>query len=146
MKQKNITDAQVLAQLKSRKVRLQIELERVNIAIKAFERVKEIDPLDAIVYEIDELQDSTGIQNDLAVAILMYNPAMTAEKKILYALDNIKSGTAEDISDYIIRVDGHIKNTNKVYNRITYVASRMYKAGRLEVEKQGNKNIYKKNG
>jgi hypothetical protein len=140
---KDVTDAQVLTQLKRRKVKLQLELERVEIAIRAFETNITIDLLDAAVYEVEEQTDTTIIQDDLAMSILMYNPRLTAEKKIEYALSKIGSADADQISSYLVRIDGHVKNADRFYNNITYVASRMYKAGKLSAEKVGKRNVYR---
>ncbi|MES2428609.1 MAG: hypothetical protein V4560_16625 [Bacteroidota bacterium] len=141
---KDITDAQVLAQLRTRKLRLQLELERVNIAIRAFENIKDIDPLDAIVFELeDPLSDNFGVDDTLAKSILMYNPKMSMEKKILYVLEEIGNGDAHAITEYLLKVDGHIKDTVKLFNSVTYSASRMYKTGKLNVSKEGKKNVYK---
>jgi hypothetical protein len=50
----------------------------------------------------------------------MYNPKDTAEKKIMSILDKIGSGTASDTVAFLLRVDGYIKDTSRVYSRITY--------------------------
>lgn len=142
-KPKDITDAQVLAQLKVRRLRLKAELERVEMAIRAFEDIKDIDPLDMAIYEAEDLESPSTIQEDLAVSILMYNPKMSAEKKILYVLGRIgKPSTAQEITEYLVKVDGHIKHVELVFNNITYVASRMYKSGKLLANRVGKKNLY----
>lgn len=142
-KLKDISDTQVLAQLRSRKLRLQLELERVDIAIRAFENIKDIDPLDAAIYELDEAESVISVQDELATAILLYNPKMTAEKKIEYALKQIGTGNTHEITEYLLRVDGHVTDVTRLFNNVTFVASRMYRAGRLGVDKVGNKNRYK---
>jgi len=143
VKIRDITDTQVLKQLRTRRVRLQMELERVNLAIKAFEDIKDIDPLDAVLYDLDEEDLNVAKEVDLAEAILMYNPKMTAEKKIEYALRQLKTAEANEIAEYLLKVDGHIKDATKFFNNITYVASRMYKIGKLGADKAGKKNRYK---
>lgn len=140
---KSISDSQVLVQLRLRKLRLQLELERVDAAIRAFENIKDIDPLDAVLYS-DEIEiDTTPIQDEMARAILLYNPKMTAEKKIEFALKAIESGDTHDITEYILRVDGHIKDTTRLFNNITFVASRMLNSGKLVAEKFGKRNVFK---
>lgn len=135
-----LTDAQVLAQLKMRRVQLKIQLERVEIAIKAFEKVGEIEYLDALPYLID---GEIEIDEELSKAMLMYNPKASVNKKIVYILSKIGEGDANDIAEYLLRIDGHIKNIDRVYNRITYVASRMYRTGVIDAVKRGKKNVYK---
>jgi len=136
-----LTDAQVLAQLKVRRVKLKMELERVEIAIKAFENIdmEQVNMLDALPYMVEDIT----IDDDFANAVLMYNPNDTAERKILYVLDKIGSGTASDIVAYLFRVDGHIKDTERIYKRVTYVASRMFKSGKITAEQISRKNHYK---
>lgn len=139
-----LTDAQVLAQLKMRRVRLKIELERVELAIKAFEDVKEVEELDALPYliEYEELPIDT---DEINVAKLMYNPRMSREKKVLYVLSKIGQGDVAAISNYLMRIDNttHPKAADKIFERITWVASRMYKAKKIGAIKQGKRNIYK---
>ncbi|WP_426585289.1 hypothetical protein [Mucilaginibacter sp. R-33] len=134
-----LTDEQVLAQLKVRRVKLKMELERVEIAIKAFENIGEINVLDAMPYMMDDLE----VDEDLLISTLMYNPKMSAEKKVLFALSKIGKGDATDITEYILRVDGHIRDTKRAFERITYVSSRMFKAGKITAEREGKKNVYK---
>ncbi|MGZ3874403.1 MAG: hypothetical protein ACXVJD_15890, partial [Mucilaginibacter sp.] len=78
-----LTDAQVLAQLKVKRLQLKIQLERVEVAIKAFEKVGEIEYLDALPYLIE---GEIEVDEDLGEAILMYNPKDSVNKKILYVL------------------------------------------------------------
>jgi len=73
----------------------------------------------------------------------MYNPTMSMERKILYILDKIVSGDATAITTYLLRIDPNITNTDRIYERVTYVASRMYRAGKLDAERIGKKNKYK---
>jgi hypothetical protein len=134
-----LTDAQVLAQLKMRKVKLSLELERVNIAIKAFEEVKEIDPLDAAPYLFDEV---TPADDELAIATLMYNPHSSFEKKVQYVLAKIGKGTAHDITQYLLRIDKGVKDERRLYSRITYVASRLFNQKIISAEVVGRKNVY----
>lgn len=142
-KHKDISDAQVLGQLRTRKLRLQLELERVIIAIKAFENIQDIDPLDAALYSDEIVIDTAPLQDDIARSILMYNPKMTAEKKIEFTLRNIESGDTHDITEYILRVDGHIKDVTRLFNNITFVCSRMLNSGRLLAEKHGKRNVFR---
>lgn len=135
-----MTDAQVLEQLKLRKIRLKIELERVELAIRAFEKIKTIDPLDFAAYSADDLE--LQVDEDLSASILMYNPSLSVEKKIHYALSQIGRGTAKEITAYLIRVDGHIKNAKEFHERITYLTSRLYRLGNINAEKDGKRNIY----
>jgi len=136
-----LSDAQVLAQLKIRRVKLKMELDRVEVAIKAFERIdmEAINMLDALPYMVEDIT----IDDDFANALLMYNPKDTMEKKIIYVLGKIGSGTASDIAEYLLRIDGHIKDTQRVYSRITYVASRMFRLGKITAEQISRKNHYK---
>ena len=135
----SITDKQVLSELRLRRLRLKVELERVDLAIKAFENIKEIDPLDAVIYEVEEMETS----EEIAVSILMYNPRMSTEKKILYVLERLgRPANVQDITEYLVRVDGHIKNVAALFNNVTYVASRMYKSGKIDADKEGRKNLY----
>jgi hypothetical protein len=134
-----LTDAQVLTQLRSRRIRLKLELERVDIAIKAFESITDIDPLEALPYMVEDIV----VDDDLLMSHLMYNPTMSVEKKIQYVLEKIGEGDANAITTYLLRIDPHIKSTERMYERITYVASRMYKLGKIEAVRTGKKNIYK---
>jgi hypothetical protein len=140
-KHKDINDAQVLALLRVRKMRLKLEMDRVDMAIKAFENIKEIDPLDAAIYEVEE-QEGPLITDELAESILMYNPKLTTEKKIEYALRHLISAEASQIAEFLIRVDGHIKGVYAFNNNITYTASRMYKLGKIGANKVGKRNVY----
>ena len=133
-----ITDEQVLAQLKVRRVRLKMELERVNIAIKAFDNIGVINMLDALPHMTEDLD----IDEDLLVNTLMYNSRMTAEKKVMFVLSKIGAGDAGDIADYLMRIDAYIKNPIPIYHRITHVASKMFKAGKIMAERRGKKNVY----
>jgi hypothetical protein len=135
----NITDAQVITQLKTRRIKLKLELERVEIAIRAFESIEEIDPFEAIPHLMDDIM----VDDDLVMSSLMYNPTMSADKKVLYVLAKIDSGDANAITTYLLRIDPHIKNTERIYERITYVASRMYRLGKITAEKVGKRNVYK---
>lgn len=134
-----LTDAQVLTHLKSRRIKLKLELERVEIAIKAFEPIDHIDPLEIMPYMVDEIM----VDDDLLMSALMYNPTMSVEKKVLYVLGKIIEGDANAITTYLLRIDPHIKSTERTYERVTYVCSRMYKLGKLDAIRQGKKNIYK---
>jgi|GEM_PF-2499596 len=133
-----LTDAQVLTQLKRRRIQLKLELERVDIAIRAFEPVDEIDPLEILPHMVDDYV----VDDDLLMSAMMYNPAMTFEKKIQYVLGKITEGDANAITTYILRIDPHIKDTERLYERITYVCSRMYKLGNLNAVRKGKRNIY----
>jgi hypothetical protein len=140
---KELSDAQVLTQLHYKRVRLQWQLDRVNIAIRAYEMPLEIDALEIAQYELEGIENNTEVDDDLTKAILLYNPKSSNEKKILFALNNIGSGDAYEITQYILKVDGHIKDANRLFDRVTYYASRMYKAGKLDVDKVGKKNRYR---
>ncbi|AMR31975.1 hypothetical protein A0256_11345 [Mucilaginibacter sp. PAMC 26640] len=137
-----MTDAQVLAQLKLRKLKLRMELDRVEMAIKAFENIKAISVLDALPYMVDD-PDEIVFDDSVMEATLFYNPSMSAEKKVLYVLSKVQFGDAAAITEYILRIDGHVKHADRFYSRITYVCSRMFKAGKIVAEKQGKKNIYR---
>jgi hypothetical protein len=134
-----LTDAQVLAQLKSRRIVLKMEIERVEIAITAFEKVTDIDPLDALPFMFEEIE----VNDDLVASSLLYNPTNSMEKKVLYILEKIGRGDANEITKYLLRIDPHIKNTERIFDRVTYVASRMYRLGNLDAEKVGKRNFYK---
>jgi hypothetical protein len=58
-------------------------------------------------------------------------------------LSKLGEGDVADIAEYIIRIDGHIKDEQRVYKRVTYVASRMFKTGVIDAVKSGKKNYYK---
>jgi len=135
-----LTDAQVLTQLKKRRIQLKLELERVDIAIRAFEPVDEIDPLEILPHMVE---DDIIVDDDLLMSAMMYNPAMTVEKKILYVLEKIGESDANGITMYLLRIDPHVKSTERLYERITYLCSRMYKLGKLDAVRKGKKNIYK---
>jgi hypothetical protein len=135
----SLTDAQVLTQLKARRIRLKMELERVEIAIKAFEPIDVIDPLEIMPYMMDDIV----VDDDLLMSALMYNPTMSDEKKVLYVLGKIIEGDANAIATYLLRIDPHIKSSERTYGRITYVCSRMYRLGKLNAARTGKKNIYK---
>ena len=83
------------------------------------------------------------VSDDLAKAILLYNPKFTTEKKILFALNHLGSGDVNTLTEYLIRVDGHVKDAIKFGNGITYTASRLHRAGKLMAEKKGKRNVYK---
>jgi hypothetical protein len=134
-----LTDAQVLTQLKARRIRLKLELERVEIAIKAFEQIDIIDPLEVMPYMVDDIV----VDDDLLMSTLLYNPTMSDEKKVLYVLSKIIEGDANAIATYLLRIDPHIKSAERTYERITYVASRLYRLGKLDAIRMGKKNIYK---
>ena len=139
-----LSEAQVLAQLRLRKVKLKMELERVEIAIRAFEEVEDIDRLDALPYMLDDIKLS-GMDEDeeLAVATLMYNSKMTAEKKILYVLGKLKNADANEIADYILKIDRKIKDGGKLRERIVYVSSKMFRSGKIGAIKDGKRNVYR---
>jgi hypothetical protein len=137
----NMTDAQVLEQLKLRKIRLKIELERVELAIRAFEKIKTIDPLDYAAYDADDME--LEADEDLSIGILLYNPGLSVEKKIYYALGQIGKGTAKEITAYLIRVDGHIKNAKEFHERITYLTSRLFRLNQLDADRDGKRNVYR---
>ncbi len=133
-------DAQVLAQLRIKKTRLKIELERVELAIKAFEELPdELDELEVLPYMLDEIPQS---EDDLAVAILMYKPKASAEKKIQYVLSKIGSGDAKRITEYLLNIDKGIKDAEALHERITYVSSRMFRRGEINATKSGKRNVY----
>jgi hypothetical protein len=132
-------DAQVLTQLRVKKARLMVELERVNIAIKAFENIRDIDPLDALPYLMDEVVDDV---DELAIATLMYNPKSTIEKKIQFVLSKITRGDARDITEYITKIDKSVEDVKALYDRVTYVSSRLYRLGKLSAQREGKKNVY----
>jgi tetratricopeptide (TPR) repeat protein len=134
-----LTDTEVLAQLKTKRVRLLLELERVDTAIKAFEEVKEIDPWDAVRFD----DDITADTDELAIATLFYNPKTTVEKKIQFVLSKIGKGDARDITQYLIRIDKNVKDEKALHTRITYVASRLFNLNIIEAEKVGKKNVYR---
>ena len=136
-----LTDAQVLAQLRIRRIKLKMELDKVEIAIKAFERVdvESMNMLELLPYATDEID----VDEDFMQSVLIYNPKDSVEKKIVFILGKIGSGTAEDICEYLLRIDGHIKDGKRVFNRVTYVASRMFRLGQITADRAGRRNIYK---
>jgi len=118
-----MTEKQVLTQLRLRKLKLTLELERVEIAIKAFE--------DIDVTSLNEFD------------LLAYRSDMTNEDKILWALGKLKEATAMEISDYLIHMDATLTNRTRVINAITYSASRMFNTKKIEAKKVGTKNFYR---
>ncbi|MDB5153048.1 MAG: hypothetical protein JWR54_1799 [Mucilaginibacter sp.] len=138
----DISEAQVLTQLRIKKARLLMELERVNVAIKAFEEIGEVDELDMLPYMMDEAIENP---DELAIATLMYQPKASAEKKIQFVLSKIGKGDAKEITKYLIKIDKDIKDAVALYERITYVASRMFRFGKLEAERSGKRNLYRLN-
>jgi hypothetical protein len=139
-----LTDSQVLSQLRMKRVRLKIELERVELAIKAFEEVAEVEPLDALPYLMED-GEYKGDEEDLAITKLMYNARMGREQKVMYVLSKIKQGDVNDIANYLMKIDStiHPNERTAIHDRITWVASRMYKAKKIGAIKKGKKNIYK---
>jgi len=136
-----MTEKQVLTQLRLRKLKLTLELERVEIAIKAFEDidVTSLNEFDLLAYDnnIDtgEVED---FKNDVR-----YRSDMTNEDKILWALGKLKEATAMEISDYLIHMDATLTNRTRVINAITYSASRMFNTKKIEAKKVGTKNFYR---
>jgi len=139
-----LTDSQVLSQLKIKRATLKIELERVDIAIRAFEDIGELEELDVLPY-MEQPEDFVQGDEELSVAKLMYNPRMSREKKVLYVLSKIRQGDISAIANYLMRVDTtiHPRETQAIFDRLTWVASRMYKAKKIGAYKEGKKNIYK---
>jgi len=74
---------------------------------------------------------------------LTYNPRHSAQKKILFVLSRLAQADAMEISQYLMRIDPLLKSLDRVYNRTTHVASRLYKAGKIGADRVGNKNVYK---
>ncbi len=138
-----ITDTQVVAQLKLRRAKLKVELERVEIAIRAFQEVdeKNMDYLEAAPYLVEEI--ITADNDEMAQAILLYNPRDSYNRKIKYALSKIGEGSATHITQYLLQIDRKIKEVNNFHQRITYSASRMYKQGEIAARQDGRINIYK---
>ena len=138
-----LTDEQVLTQLRKRKIKLVLELERVEIAIKAFEDVdvSGLNKFDLLAYDTDL---NTTVDADLQKeAKERYSPDMNNEQKILWALRLMKEASAVEISDYIIHQDPELKNRQRVIQAITYSASRMFNAGKIGAYKRGPKNFYR---
>jgi len=138
-----LTDAEVLSQLRKRKIKLTLELERVEIAIKAFEDVdvSGLSKFDLLAYDTDL---DTTVDADLkSEARERYNPEMTNEQKIIWALRLMKEATATEIADYLIHQDEGLKNRQRVVQAITFSASRMFKMGKIDADKRGTKNFYK---
>lgn len=121
-----LTDEQVLTQLRKRKIKLVLELERVEIAIKAFEDVdvSGLNKFDLLAYDTDL---NTTVDADLQKeAKERYSPDMNNEQKILWALRLMKEASAVEISDYIIHQDPELKNRQRVIQAITYSAAVSY--------------------
>jgi hypothetical protein len=136
----DLTDKQVLTQLRLKKLRLTLELERVEIAIKAFEGVdvNSLNEFDLLAYDTDI---DTAVADDLKSDV-RYSSDMNNESKILWALSKLKEGTAIEISDYLMHTDSTLTHRTRVINAITYSASRMFKADKIAANKVGTKNIY----
>jgi len=117
-------------------MKLTLELERVDIAIKAFE---EVDMRG--MNKFDLLAMDTDVDTDLAKE-KRYTSDMTNEQKVTWALSKMKRATAMEISDYLIHTDPELKNRHRVIQAITYTASRMFNAGKISGEKVGAKNWY----
>ena len=140
-----MTDAQVLTQLKKKKVRLLMQLERVDVAIKAFQNidVKEIESLELLAYDDDmdidvEAESEKDMRN-----YKQYNPRMTNEQKVFWALAKMGTATAVELSDFLMHQDESLKNRTLVVRAITYSTSRMFNAGKIEAEKRGYRNYYR---
>lgn len=137
-----LSDEQVLAQLKLRRVRLKLELEKVNIAIRAFEDEdeKNLDFLEAAPYLIEEMSPDN---DEMAIATLMYNPRSSYQKKVMFVLSKLGEGDASDITQYLLRIDKKIKDHKALHERITYVASRMFNLNEITAHKVGKRNVYR---
>ncbi|RKR83477.1 hypothetical protein BDD43_3686 [Mucilaginibacter gracilis] len=129
-----LTESYILSQLKVKRERLKSDLAKVEIAIEAYESAEE-----------DAEGMSEAESQDLAITKLMYNARMTREQKVIYVLGKIGEGDINDIANYLMEIDStvHPSQRAKIYERLTWVASRMYKAGKIDAYKIKNKNVYR---
>jgi hypothetical protein len=130
-----LTESYILSQLKVKRDRLKADLAKVEIAILAYDGLEE-----------DEYIMSAAENEDLLITKLMYNSRMSREQKVLYVLDKIGEGDINDIANYLMEIDSstvHPTQRAKIYERLTWVASRMYKAGKIDAYKIKNKNVYR---
>jgi hypothetical protein len=121
-----------LHSLKEQRKQLIKDLEAVTLAINALELPKRISDVNPDHYN-----------EAVAMAVLEYTHKFTLEEKIFYVLGKIGAGDAVDISNYILLIDKTIKNDKRVYDRITFYASKMYRNGLIDAVKQGRRNLYK---
>jgi hypothetical protein len=138
----NDEDAQVIAQLRLRKIKLIIEMERVDLAIKAFDQIDDLEELDLLPYSMEGVVDNTCDEDEIAIATLLYKPNDTIEKKIQFVLSKLGKGDVKAIAEYLCVIDKDIKDAKKLFDSITFKASRMYRVGKLSIEKYGKKNVY----
>jgi len=136
-----IKEAQVIEYLHKKKTNLIVQLRRIDAALKALGEVGELNELDTIaeIYSPYELIDN----DDYNKTVLMYNPRMTAKKKVEFVLGKLVSADASEIAEYIMRIDRSIKDRNKLHERITYVCSQMYREGTLTADRMGKKYVYR---
>jgi len=139
----DVTDEAILSQLKLKRIKLTLELQRINLAIEAFEGVDinsinefELMAIDPSLHT--EMRDNIDDEPKL----VMYHEKMSYEEKILWALGKLRTATAKEITDYIIRFDGGQRNRTRLLERITHTASRMCALKKINAVKRSRINIY----
>jgi hypothetical protein len=141
----DLSDAQVLSQLKKRRVRLLLEVDRVTMAIKAFSNVKqeEINALESLAYDQDlEIDIIEEVENELK-PMIRYDPDMSYPQKVFWALTKMNGSTAMEITDLLMHQDKELKHRTKLLGSITYAASKMFKLGKIDATKKEGVNYYR---
>lgn len=142
---RELTDTQLLTQLKKRKVRLLMEMERVDMAIRAFERAdeNELNSLDILAYNPDiDIPTEDEVNTDLKT-FKQYSPNMHNEQKVFWALEKMVEATAMEMADFLMHQDSTLKHRTLVVRGVTYTASRMFNLGKIKARKKGNINLYR---
>jgi len=139
----DLTNETILSQLKLKKAQLMMELNRVNLAIDAFEEVdiNNMNELEILAINPD-LHSEFEADTDLEPKPILYHAKMSYEHKILWALGKMQTATASEITDYLIRFDGAVRNRTRFLQGIVFTASRMFKFGKINAEKRSRVNIY----
>ncbi len=138
-----LTEKEILSQLRLRKVKLTLELQRIELAIKAFEDVdiNSLNEFDIMAVDAD-LHSEFPHDSDTEPKVLMYHEKMGYEDKILWTLGRLKTATASEITGYLMRYDSKPRNKTKFNQSITFTASRMYRLGKINAERRSRVNIY----
>jgi hypothetical protein len=141
----DISDSQVLSQLRKRRLKLTLEIERVDLAIKAFEEVQlnQNTSLELLAYDSETDEELLNmVDNDLK-SLVMYHPKMKHEQKVYWALGQLKEGTAIEIADLIMHQDTTIKHRTAIVNAMSYTCSRLKMWGKIDMVKKGKLNYYR---
>lgn len=140
-----LTDAQVVTHLKKRRLKLVMELERVDLALKAFEQVelRKLNRLEilAVDYNVEE-ELLSEVDKELE-ALMLYSPDMTHEQKVYFALSKMQEATAVEIADFLMFQDTNMKHRRAIINAMTYMCSRLKARGKIAMRKKGHVNYYR---